>query len=78
MTGPTIVCVGGYLLVRGANSLRASSPLGSRAIFILGDIYLGLARDLGANRERIGWRACSQAKVQKTKLTGVKVSIKYF
>ena len=35
-------------------SLRASSPFGSHAIFILGEIYLGLARDLGASRERIG------------------------
>ena len=34
--------------------LLASSPFGSHAIFILGDIYLGLARDLGASRERIG------------------------
>ena len=31
----------------GGGSLRASSPFGSHAIFILGDIYLGLARDLG-------------------------------
>ena len=36
------------------DSLRASSPFGSHAIFILGEIYLGLARDLGASRERIG------------------------
>ena len=35
-------------------SLRESSPFGSHAIFILGEIYLGLARDLGASRERIG------------------------
>ena len=35
-------------------SLRASSPFGSHAIFILGEIYLGLAQDLGASRERIG------------------------
>ena len=35
-------------------SLRASSPFGSHARFILGEIYLDLARDLGASRERIG------------------------
>ena len=39
---------------RMISSLRASSPFGSHAIFILGEIYLGLARDLGASRERIG------------------------
>ena len=36
------------------SSLRANSPCGSHAIFILGEIYLGLAQDLGASRERIG------------------------
>ena len=41
-------------LARSNNSLRASSPFGSHARFILGEIYLGLARDLGASRERIG------------------------
>ena len=35
-------------------SLRTSSPFESHARFILGEIYLGLARDLGASRERIG------------------------
>ena len=35
-------------------SLRASSPFGSHARFILGEIYLGLARDLGESREGIG------------------------
>ena len=35
-------------------SLRASSPFGSHARFILSEIYLGLTRDLGPSRERIG------------------------
>ena len=39
---------------KSCGSLRASPPFGSHARFILGEFYLGLARDLGASRERIG------------------------
>ena len=35
-------------------SLRASSPFGSHAIFILGEIYLGLARDLSRAGRGLG------------------------